>query len=245
MMLRLGQLLQQKGFLVLLVLCSLVSSIVNAGTNDAGLKFLEENKSKEGVITLASGLQYKVLQKGTGVHHPTISSPCSCHYEGTLIDGSKFDSSYDRGTPTTFAPNQVIKGWTEVMQMMVEGDEWELYIPSELGYGDSGSPPKIKGGDVLIFKMNLIEIKGDKVDAIKCAVTLTEDKALVLEACNEKEEGYANKVNAWDGAKISKEVKRLEGMAAGGNKNVKPDLLSWMKRRLNILKQLTEKDQEL
>ena len=97
---------------------------VSAGTNAEGLKFLEENKKKEGVITLDSGMQYKVLRAGDGIHHPTVSAPCECHYKGTLIDGTQFDSSYDRGSPTTFAPNQVIKGWTEAMQLMVEGDKW-------------------------------------------------------------------------------------------------------------------------
>ena len=122
-----------------------------AGTNEAGKTFLAENAGKDGVITLASGMQYKVLRKGDGDSHPTAGASCECHYSGKLIDGTTFDSSYDRGSPTSFAPNQVIKGWTEAMQLMVEGDKWEMYIPSELGYGDSGSPPKIQGGDVLVF----------------------------------------------------------------------------------------------
>ena len=100
---------------LLLLLSCLTSKLVSAGTNEAGLAFLEENKSKPGVITLPSGLQYKVLKVGSGTSHPTVSSPCSCHYAGTLIDGTTFDSSYDRGQPTTFAPNQVIAGWTEAM----------------------------------------------------------------------------------------------------------------------------------
>merc|ERR1712227_657063 len=149
-------------------------------TNEEGTKFLEENKKKEGVITLPSGLQYKVLRKGDGAHHPTKDSPCECHYEGTLIDGTEFDSSYKRGSPTTFAPNQVIKGWTEAMQLMVEGDKWEMYIPSELGYGDSGSGAKIPGGSVLIFTMEIIKIKGETVPAQRCNV-MTFDK------CSEKE----------------------------------------------------------
>ena len=78
-------------------------------------------------------LRYKVLREGSGDSHPTVSSSCSCHYAGTLIDGTEFDSSYGRGEPTDFAPNQVIKGWTEAMQLMVEGDKWEMYIPSDLG----------------------------------------------------------------------------------------------------------------
>lgn len=139
-----------------------------------GKHFLETNKQKEGVIELPSGLQYSVLRKGGGEFHPTADSPCSCHYEGRTAanypDGPKFDSSYDRGKPTTFAPNQVIKGWTEAMQLMVEGDRWELYIPSELAYGDSGRPPKIKGGDVLIFTIEILKINGAKVPVAKSEI---------------------------------------------------------------------------
>merc|ERR1712196_290898 len=138
-----------------------------AGPNAAGLKFLAENKEKEGVVTLPSGLQYKVLKKGDGTHHPTVDSPCETHYEGTLIDGTVFDSSYKRGSPTTFAPNQVIKGWTEAMQLMVEGDKWELYIPSDLAYGDSGRPPRIPGGSCLIFTIEILKIKGGRTPAKK------------------------------------------------------------------------------
>merc|ERR1712139_399671 len=156
-----------------------------------GKTFLEEKKKTEGVVTLKSGLQYKVLKKGDGKYHPTKDSPCECHYAGTTpaltpnaadIDESEwaeFDSSYKRGEPTTFAPNQVIKGWTEAMQLMVEGDKWEMYIPSELGYGDRGSPPKIGGGDALIFQMEIIKIKGQKVPASRCEVK-------TLKGCNDK-----------------------------------------------------------
>ena len=95
-----------------------------------GEQFLQDNKKKDGVITLPSGLQYKVLVEGSGLKRPLVDTPCDCHYLGTLIDGTQFDSSFDRGKPSTFAPNQVIKGWTEAMQLMVEGDKWEMYIPS-------------------------------------------------------------------------------------------------------------------
>merc|ERR1719230_1010924 len=143
--------------------------------NEFGLKFLEENKKKEGVITLPLGLQYKVLRDGDGADHPTANSPCECHYEGRTAkewpEGEKFDSSYDRGSPTTFAPNQVIKGWTEAMQLMVEGDKWEMYIPSELGYGDSGTGSDIQGGDVLIFRMEILKLKDEGVPADKCDPT--------------------------------------------------------------------------
>ncbi|KAG8462539.1 hypothetical protein KFE25_010364 [Diacronema lutheri] len=144
------------------------------GSNSFGKAFLAENKGKDGVTELPSGMQIKVLRKGGGDSHPTVSSPCECHYEGRTAanfpSGPKFDSSYDRGTPTTFAPNQVIKGWTEAMQKMVEGDKWELYIPSELAYGDSGRPPKIMGGDVLVFTIELLKIKGGKVPATKVEI---------------------------------------------------------------------------
>jgi FKBP-type peptidyl-prolyl cis-trans isomerase FklB len=96
--------------------------VVNA-SNEAGIEFLAENKSNDGIITLDSGLQYKILKKGDGKFHPTIDSSCSCHYEGKLLDGTIFDSSYERNSPTSFAPNQVIKGWTEAMQLMVAGDK--------------------------------------------------------------------------------------------------------------------------
>lgn len=134
-------------------------------TNQEGKDFLAEMASKSGVKVLASGMMYEVLKKGDGDKHPKASTPCDCHYAGTLIDGKKFDSSYDRGTPTTFAPNQVIKGWTEAMQYMVEGDKWKMYIPAGLAYGSSGAGGAIPGGAALVFEMELIKIKGASVDA--------------------------------------------------------------------------------
>jgi FKBP-type peptidyl-prolyl cis-trans isomerase FklB len=135
-----------------------------AATNAEGEAFLKKNAGLEGVITLSSGMQYKVLRAGEGKVHPLVNSPCECHYEGRSAkdypDGPKFDSSYDRGSPSTFAPNQVIKGWTEAMQLMVEGDKWEMFIPSDLAYGNGGRPPKIGGGDCLIFTMEIVKIKG-------------------------------------------------------------------------------------
>eukprot|EP00392_Amoebophrya_sp_AT5.2_P012248 g12346.t1 len=125
-----------------------------------GQQFLEENGKNEGVVTLPSGLQYKVLSAGSGLESPLWSTPCSCHYEGRLLNGHKFDSSYDRGTPTTFAPNQVIPGWTEAMQLMVEGDEWEMYIPAELAYGKAGAGATIPPDATLVFKMKMMKIMG-------------------------------------------------------------------------------------
>merc|ERR1719310_1244815 len=171
-------------------------AVASAGTNAEGLKFLEENKKKDGVITLPSGMQYKVLRKGEGIAHPTADSPCECHYKGTLIDGTQFDSSYDRGTPTTFAPNQVIKGWTEAMQLMVEGDKWEMYIPMELAYGPSGKPPKIPASAALIFTMEIIKIKGETTPK---AMEFPEWTPEQLELWTEKDQAACDK---WQEAKL-------------------------------------------
>ncbi|GAL18128.1 MULTISPECIES: FKBP-type peptidyl-prolyl cis-trans isomerase [Vibrio] len=123
-----------------------------------GQAFLLENGKKEGVITTESGLQYEVLQKGEGTEKPTATSKVKVHYHGTLIDGTVFDSSVDRGTPISFGLNQVIKGWTEGLQYMSEGDKFRLYIPSTLGYGKSGTGP-IPPSAVLIFDVELLEIQ--------------------------------------------------------------------------------------
>lgn len=120
----------------------------------AGEKFLEENKTKEGVVTTASGLQYKVITEGTG-EKPTATQKVSVDYEGRLIDGTVFDSSYKRGTPTSFQVNQVIAGWTEALQLMPVGSEWELYIPYQLAYGDRETGRDIKPYSALIFKVKL------------------------------------------------------------------------------------------
>ena len=105
-----------RGASVLLLLAA-----ANAGTSPEGKAWLEAKAKEDGVVTLESGLMYKVLRDGDGENHPKASTSCECHYEGKLIDGTVFDSSYERGSPTSFAPNQVIKGWTEAMQLMVEG----------------------------------------------------------------------------------------------------------------------------
>mmetsp|Transcript_11718 Transcript_11718/g.33685 ORF Transcript_11718/g.33685 Transcript_11718/m.33685 type:complete len:151 (+) Transcript_11718:204-656(+) len=133
---------------------------VSAGTNKEGLAFLAKKSAEEGVVKLDSGLMYKELAPGpSSGKKAKIDTPCVCHYAGTLIDGTEFDSSYKRGRPLTFAPKQVIKGWTEALQLMDEGAKWELYIPSELGYGDRGAGSAIPGGAVLVFTLELLEIK--------------------------------------------------------------------------------------
>ena len=125
---------------------------------EAGEKFLAENGKKEGIITTKSGLQYQVLREGNG-KAPKATDQVECHYEGTLIDGTKFDSSYDRNEPTTFRADQVIKGWTEALTMMPVGSKWELYIPQELAYGAREAGPKIKPFSTLIFEVELVSIE--------------------------------------------------------------------------------------
>lgn len=120
-------------------------------------KFLEANKTKEGVKTTPSGLQYKVLKEGTG-KSPSISDRVTVHYTGKLTDGTIFDSSMQRGQPATFRVNQVISGWTEALQSMKEGSKWILYIPYSLGYGERGSPPQIPPFSTLIFEVELLKI---------------------------------------------------------------------------------------
>merc|ERR1712066_1158053 len=150
-----------------------------------------------------------------------------------LIDGTEFDSSYKRGKPTSFAPNQVIKGWTEAMQLMVEGDKWEMYIPSELGYGDGGTGDKIKGGDVLIFRMEILKIKGGKKPADKCDVES-------LKGCNEKQKAYVEKQAGNAAEKRKAELKRLEGLSGG---DMKEDKKNWILSRMKMLKKMVKKDE--
>eukprot|EP00928_Gymnodinium_smaydae_P017303 TRINITY_DN16614_c0_g1_i1.p2 TRINITY_DN16614_c0_g1~~TRINITY_DN16614_c0_g1_i1.p2 ORF type:complete len:235 (-),score=58.10 TRINITY_DN16614_c0_g1_i1:68-772(-) len=123
----------------------------------ADIRFLAEKKKEAGVVSLSSGLMYKVIKRGTGSKHPVVSTPCLCHYRGSLVDGSEFDSSYSHGEPITFAPDEVIAAWTEALQLMVEGDEWQLFVPAELGYGSEGSGP-IPGGATLVFDLTLLKV---------------------------------------------------------------------------------------
>ena len=131
-----------------------------ADNKAAGEKFLAENKTKEGVKTTESGLQYKVITEGKG-EIPADTCKVKVNYKGTLIDGTEFDSSYKRNEPATFRANQVIKGWTEALTMMPVGSKWELYIPQELAYGSRESG-QIKPFSTLIFKVELVGIEKDK-----------------------------------------------------------------------------------
>lgn len=128
------------------------------GSNkEDGEAFLEANKANDGVITLASGLQYTVMTEGTG-EKPSLTSNVTTHYHGTTIDGNVFDSSVQRGQPASFPVNGVIKGWTEALQLMAVGSKWKLFIPSELAYGDRGAGADIGPHSALVFEVELISI---------------------------------------------------------------------------------------
>ena len=124
---------------------------------EEGLKFLAENATKEGVTELPSGLQYKVLNEGDG-DIPVLTNQVKCHYHGTLIDGSVFDSSVERGEPAVFPLNGVIQGWIEALQLMSTGSKWRLFIPSELAYGQQGAGGAIGPNSALVFDVELLEI---------------------------------------------------------------------------------------
>ena len=123
----------------------------------AGEKFLEENGKKPGVVVLASGLQYEIITEGTGTK-PSAKNKVTCHYHDTLIDGTVFDSSVQRGQPATFPLNMVIKGWTEGLQLMTQGSKWRFFIPPQLGYGDRQVSAQIGPNSTLIFEVELLGI---------------------------------------------------------------------------------------
>ena len=122
-----------------------------------GEQFLEENGKKPGVVVLASGLQYEIITEGTG-SKPSAKNKVTCHYHGTLIDGTVFDSSVQRGQPATFPLNMVIKGWTEGLQLMTQGSKWRFFIPPQLGYGDRQVSAQIGPNSTLIFEVELLGI---------------------------------------------------------------------------------------
>jgi FKBP-type peptidyl-prolyl cis-trans isomerase len=138
-----------------------LAKIVGEKNQKEGEAFLAENKKKEGVITLPSGLQYKVIKAGSG-NKPKATDTVSVHYQGTLINGTEFDSSYRRGQPVSFPVNGVIPGWTEALQLMEAGAKWQIVIPPNLAYGDRGAGPQIGPNATLIFEIELISIQEPK-----------------------------------------------------------------------------------
>ncbi len=134
---------------------------VSETNKQEGQQFLAANKSKDGVVTLPSGLQYKVIKEGTGAK-PTATDTVSVNYRGTLINGTEFDSSYKRNEPATFPVGQVIKGWGEVLQLMPVGSKWQVYIPADLAYGERGAGADIGPNSTLIFDIELLSIEAKK-----------------------------------------------------------------------------------
>lgn len=154
-------------FVVIALIVGLIAFILMRNANNKalaeqniklGAEYLAQNKTQEGVVETASGLQYKVLVKGDGDVHPSATSKVKVHYHGKLIDGTEFDSSVTRGEPISFGLNQVIRGWTEGVQLMVVGDKFRFFIPASLGYG-TNSAGKIKPGSLLIFDVELLAIE--------------------------------------------------------------------------------------
>ncbi len=137
-----------------------------AANKKEGEAFLAANKGKEGVVTLPSGLEYKILKEGTGPK-PTASDSVVCNYRGTLINGTEFDSSYKRGQPATFPVSGVIKGWTEGLQLMPVGSKWQLFVPSDLAYGERGAGADIGPDATLIFEVELLSIEDKSKDKDK------------------------------------------------------------------------------
>jgi len=135
------------------------SSAKSAVAKAEGKKFLAENAKRKGVVITPSGLQYEIMKAGTDTVKPKINDKVKCHYHGTLINGTVFDSSVDRGEPISFDVNGVISGWTEALQLMTVGSKWKLYIPSELAYGDRQMGPNIPPGSTLIFEVEVLGIE--------------------------------------------------------------------------------------
>ncbi|MHC1745278.1 MAG: FKBP-type peptidyl-prolyl cis-trans isomerase [Syntrophobacteraceae bacterium] len=134
------------------------AKVASEENKKAGESFLEENKKKEGVVLLPSGLQYKILKAGDG-KKPTDADTVECHYRGTLIDGTEFDSSYKRGQPASFKVTGVIAGWTEALKLMPVGSKWQLFVPPQLAYGERGAGREIGPNATLIFEVELLGIK--------------------------------------------------------------------------------------
>jgi len=131
-----------------------------AGANKAkAQQFLAENKTKKGIISLPSGMQYRVIEDGNGAKHPTAQSDVTVHYRGSLSNGLEFDSSFARGEPVHFKVGDVIKGWQEVLPLMRAGDHWQVFVPPDLAYGERGQPPRIGPNEALVFEIKLVDVK--------------------------------------------------------------------------------------
>ena len=181
-----------------------------------GQAFLAANGEKEGVVTLESGLQYRVISEGTGDTGPGAADRVEVHYHGTLIDGTVFDSSRDRGQPAIFGVDQVIRGWTEALQLMKEGDRWELFIPSGLAYGERGSRPRIGPNAVLVFDVELISVLPRPLPPPRPPVT---SDIIRVPSKEEMEKGEQIEVIKADQVEAYRERLRKEKEEAEGEEN--------------------------
>jgi FKBP-type peptidyl-prolyl cis-trans isomerase FklB len=150
-----------------------------------GEAFLASNKTKEGVVVLPSGLQYKILKAGDGPR-PTVADTVVCNYKGTLLDGKEFDSSYKRGQPATFPVGGVIKGWTEALQLMPVGSKWQLFIPADLAYGDRQAGPDITPGSTLVFEVELVSIQAKNESKLESGAATDKTPATDKPATSDK-----------------------------------------------------------
>jgi len=213
------------GLVVLFSVACLVLATVAAATDDAGTAYLEKKSAEADVVTLPSGLRYKVMVKGAGSFHPAVDSPCHCRTAGTLIDGTSFDDV----TARPIAPDQAMGGWKEALQLMVEGDKWELYLPSELATRDR--PPNIPGDAALVFTIELIKITGMR-QPWKCHVATLED-------CDDRMRAYITTSQAdfgGDPDELEIEITRLFKMSGEGDMD--EGLQVWINIRVFLLQQM-------
>eukprot|EP00928_Gymnodinium_smaydae_P092998 TRINITY_DN77009_c0_g1_i1.p1 TRINITY_DN77009_c0_g1~~TRINITY_DN77009_c0_g1_i1.p1 ORF type:complete len:282 (-),score=49.31 TRINITY_DN77009_c0_g1_i1:43-804(-) len=229
-------------FHLALVVCNAFCAVAELGP--AGIEFLMKNEHRDGVILLPSGVQYKVLSEGSGDFHPLPDSKCLVHFAGTTLaltpgaleeDESAWNT-FEKSSatlPATFAPFERVPGWAEALRHMVEGDRWEVYIPPELGYGNDGWGGQVKGDDVLIVRMELVEIQGGKEPAEKCNI---EDWS----GCSERQKLYLDRMMTASAAKRRVELKKLRYNKAAGL----PDShKKWFVQRLQLVTKLVARDE--
>jgi len=211
------------------------SAVYAETSNPDSVAWLYENSKKEGVKILASGLQYKVIKSGNGKDHPSYNSHCEIHYSVKDVNGTEFESSYG-GKPHKFAPQQALTGWSEVLALMVEGDVWELYIPSELATGDKEFSPGIKEGNAAIFTLELTNILGSRVPKIDCNV-------MTLENCDKREKEYIETLREKCGDDVDALEAELEEIQVETDtpKAHSPYHFDWLRRRVNVLTNLIDK----